>query len=186
MHCSSCLRAADTCLHGWVGQVTTMRQDLANRLLWERRMKVVGTLLLLSLSLALFLYLSSDGFTRPYLGNSHKLREGPATCPPNEYKTKPFTNRWVTEVKCVQFTPFFPSPYFIHCIGLYISQSWHYSEKKERNKIEPKCGNFSSFLHSNLSGVIVVNPVDAGWSAPVACRHNNIVAYSTFLMWIYM
>lgn len=43
--CSSCLRAADTCLHCWGGQVTTMRQDLANRFLWERRTKVVGTLL---------------------------------------------------------------------------------------------------------------------------------------------
>lgn len=90
---------------------------------------------LLSLSLTLFLYLHCDGFTRPYLGNSHKLREGPATCPPNEYKTKPFTNRWVTEVKCVQFTPFF-FPLF---------HSWHWAlhqpilalfkkERKEREK----------------------------------------------------
>lgn len=177
----SCLRVADTCLHCMGGQVTAMRQDLANRLLWEQRTKVVGTLLpsfSLSFSLALFLYLYSDGFTQPYLGNSQKLREGPATSPPNEYKTKPFTNRWVTEVKCVQFTPF-SSPYFIHAIGLYISLSWHYSEKnekKERNKVEAKCGNFSCFFYSNLSGFIVVNPVDASWSAPVAYQHTNITA----------
>lgn len=43
-------------------------------------------------------------------------------------------------------------PYFfsLHGIQLYISPSWHHSEKKEwdeRNKTEPKCGNFSSLKH---------------------------------------
>jgi len=52
-------------------------------------------------------------------------------------------------------------------------------ERKERNKIEPKCGNFSSFLYSSLSGFIVVNPVNAGWSAPVASAQQHCgIGYS--------
>lgn len=80
--------------------VTVMRQDLTNELLWEQQAKVVGTLLP-SLS-------PLRSFTQPYLGNLHRPREGPGTCLPNEYKTKPLTDRWVTEVKCVHllFLPF--------------------------------------------------------------------------------
>lgn len=126
-------------------------------------------------------------FTQPYLGNSHKPRERPATCLPNEYKTKPLTDRWVTEVKCVHllvllflFPPcslvcflliFFP----LHGIQLYISPSWHHSKKREwdeRNKTEPKCGNFSSCLYSHLSGFIV-NPVCVNQSAPGAKPHTS-------------
>lgn len=84
--------------------VTVMRQDLTNELLWEQQAKVVGTLLPSHSPLR--------SFTQPYLGNSHRPREGPATCLPNEYKTKPLPDRWVTEVKCVHllFLLFSPPP----------------------------------------------------------------------------
>lgn len=159
--------------------VTVMRQDLTNELLWEQQAKVVGTLLP-SLSLL-------RSFTQPYLGTLHRPREGPVTCLPNEYKTKPLTDRWVTEVKCVHllfllFSFFFLRccllpPYFfpLHGIQLYISPSWHHSEKREwdeRNKTEPKCGNFSSFLYSHMSGFIV-NPVCVNQSAPGAKPHTS-------------
>lgn len=81
---------------------------------------------------------------------------------------------------------FFPSRFFsfslvcfllifspLHGIQLYISPWWHHSEKREwdeRNKTEPKCGNFSSFLYSHLSGFIV-NSVCVNQSAPGAKPH---------------
>lgn len=77
---------------------------------------------------------------------------------------------------------FFPSLLFasslffpLHGIQLYISPSWHHSEKREwdeRNKIEPKCGNFSSFFYSHLSGFIV-NSVCVNQSAPGAKPHTS-------------
>lgn len=100
--------------------VTVMRQDLTNELLWEQQAKVVGTLLP-SLS-------PLRSFTQPYLGNSHRPREGPATCLPNEYKTKPLTDRWVTEVKCVHLL-FLPFSFFflLSCLlpPYFFPPSWH-------------------------------------------------------------
>lgn len=62
---------------------------------------------------------------------------------------------------------------------LYISPSWHHSEKREwdeRNKTEPKCGNFSSFLYSHLSGFIV-NSVCVNQSAPGGKPHTSTLHY---------
>lgn len=59
----------------------------------------------------------------------HRPREGPATCLPNEYKTKPLTDRWVTEVKCVHLLfllfSFFFSFSLLFASSLFFFPPWH-------------------------------------------------------------
>lgn len=101
-HLPACAGGRGRCVCGGRGggQVTAMRQDPTNGLLWERQGSVVGTLLP-SCSSPLLL-----------LPGNLSLPQGGAmqTCPVNEYKTKTLTNRWVTEVKCVGFLSCSSSP----------------------------------------------------------------------------